>query len=583
MQHRVTIPNTDLNDVLLRLDAREHAIFALKSFTDDGWDTLLAWNPVTSFQYDDDNQTDVLSRLESYTDEQQALGRQVIGYMSYDFGCQLHNVQIHAKDDLNIPLVYVASFDNLIRFNETDAELFTSDPLFEDEVREIIKRPLNISPEKVYEKTLRPTLSRQEYKKAYKKIKDYIQAGDVYQINLTHRLEGISKKSGPELFSILSRSSQSNFQAYISIDGFEVLSFSPEQFITVKDQVIITSPIKGTRPRSVNADKDMALREDLLNSPKDSAELNMITDLMRNDLGEFCEVGSVKIAQKRVITKYPTLWHAHSSIMGTLPPETRAITAMAKLMPGGSITGCPKKRAIEIIDELEATRRNIYTGSIFTIKPNGELDSSIAIRTMIKKADHLYLSVGGGIVHDSEESDEYQESLDKAASFIYIDDERYRLSSDILEQQFGPTVIEILYQDAHTRVICAKSKKTELVLELSRVEFIKSGTHEFPQIHQEIVEGTSIGKAFRAHAVTFVREVKNTYQCTLPDNFLRWYGNSGPATVVSVSVLVGPKKSLYANILETYSSEVRWPYPHTIPTNDQLQSVQTSDQLLKSL
>jgi para-aminobenzoate synthetase component 1 len=417
--HHVTLSGTQLSDVLLRLGDHERHVSALASATSKGWGNLLAWNPVAIFQDQTENRAkDTVSQLEKFVEEQQKLRRQVIGYVSYDFGCLLQDVSIKADDDIGIPLVMAASFDSWLVFRNDAAEVHTTDPLYVNKVKEILQRPARKVSANAYKKALKPTLSRVAYNQAYKRVKDYIQAGDVYQINLTHRLEGATDASGRDLFCMLSETSQVDFRAYIETDDFEILSFSPERFIRVNGRVIETSPIKGTRPRSADVSEDEALRADLLTNPKDCAELNMITDLMRNDLGAICDVGSVAVTEERVITGYPTLWHAHATIQGKLSPEISPIAALANAFPGGSITGCPKKRAMEVISELEIRRRNIYTGSIFTVGPDGELDSSIAIRTMLKEADHLYLSVGGGIVYDSTEEDEYQESLDKARSFM---------------------------------------------------------------------------------------------------------------------------------------------------------------------
>ena len=583
MQLRATIKDTDLKTILLRLDNREQNIVALKSVTDNGWGNILAWNPVAIIQYSAASMVKNISELEAFTDEQQALNRHVIGYLSYDFGCQIHNIELNTLDDLQIPKLFVAAFDNFITFSDAGAEINTSNEKYIDEVRAIINRPIRDQSKKVYEKELTTTLSRRDYGTAFKKLKKYIQAGDVYQVNLTHRLEGTTKLSGQELFCTLSEPSEADFQAYISNKNFEVLSFSPERFVSIKDHDIKTSPIKGTRPRGLNKDEDKALKKDLIDNSKDKAELNMITDLMRNDLGAICEVGSVKITDNRVISGYPTLWHTHTTIEGRLVPEMRPIIALANLMPGGSITGCPKKSAIEIIDELEEKRRNIYTGSIFMINPDGELDSNVAIRTILKKSDQIFLSVGGGIVNDSDENEEYKESLDKAASFMMLVNKNKYLSSDILEKQFGPTNIEILYQDQLSRISCTRSTKSGRALELSQVTFNADGVNQFSNVHKDIANGMSIGKAFRAEKIEFMRETQSTFKCDLPFNFSKWFDVTDNAIVVNVSIIVGSEKILYANIVETYISGVKWSDSYELPSKKLPQSVQNFNRLLGTI
>lgn len=412
------LPNIHLNDLMLRLGPDESRLCALKGTTDEGWQTKAAWNPATEFKIKAGTTEFDTVELEAFVQEQQRLGRLTIGYLSYDFGCASHGITLSAQDDTDAPLVYVASFDSWLEFDDSGARIVSNDQSFVDHTKAILDRQPRTLPAQLYKKHLQPIQTREQYNNAYAKVQDYITAGDVYQINLTQRLEGTTELDGRDLFCSLSVGSQSNFQSYIE-DGFlEVLSFSPERFIKTKNDQIITQPIKGTRPRGKTTGQDKELEEDLLTNPKERAELDMITDLMRNDLGEVCEVGTVEVVERRAITAYPTLWHANSTIIGKLAKSVTPISALCHVSPGGSITGCPKKRAIEIIDELEPKRRGIYTGSIFMIQPNGDLDSNIVIRTIIKNSDKLLLSVGGGIVHDSRQAHEYQESLDKAASFL---------------------------------------------------------------------------------------------------------------------------------------------------------------------
>ncbi|MDB5167595.1 MAG: aminodeoxychorismate synthase, component [Candidatus Saccharibacteria bacterium] len=407
-----------LDDLLARLEDSEKNISVLSSATSDGWTPTVAWSPVEIFQVTSDATSDPTSLLEDFAEKQQKAGRLSIGYLSYDLGCILHDVALSTNDDLQTPLLYVLSFDNWITFNKHGSTLHEKSDSFSDEVKNIMKRiPRTLSAE-LYSKAPSASWSRESYNAAYQKVHDYIEAGDIYQVNLAHRLEGTTRVHGLDIYRKVSLSSHANFQSYIGGTGFEIISASPERFIRIADRNIETSPIKGTRPRGANPAQDEALRLDLETNPKDMAELNMITDLMRNDLGVISNVGSVVVSEERILTSYPTLWHAHSTIRGQLRTDISPIAALVSLMPGGSITGCPKKRAMEIIDEVELMRRGIYTGSIFVIQPTGELDSNIAIRTMIKKDDDIYLSVGGGIVYDSKQADEYDETIQKAAAFL---------------------------------------------------------------------------------------------------------------------------------------------------------------------
>jgi para-aminobenzoate synthetase component 1 len=416
----VSLKRLTLDSVLSRLDVTEKHVSVLSSSTSHGWQPTVAWNPVQVFEIDSRQTIIQTSELISFVNEQHKLGRLLVGYLSYDLGARLHNVELTTDDDLKTPLAYIHSFDNWITFDDYGSTVNASMSSFIKEVSQIMSRPSSPVPARLFDKKLFPTWSRTSYNTAYKNVQRYITAGDIYQANLTHRLEGVAHASGISIFRKINRTSNADFQSYIDGGNFEIISASPERFVLIRDGTIITTPIKGTRARGANQAEDESLRSDLASNPKDKAELDMITDLMRNDLGRISQIGSVEVIERRLLMAYPTLWHAHSEIHGKLLKDSHPIEALLSLMPGGSITGCPKKRAMEIIDEVEEKRRGVYTGSIFIIKPDGELDASIAIRTIVKKQDNVYLSVGGGIVYDSKQVSEYEETLQKAASFLKL-------------------------------------------------------------------------------------------------------------------------------------------------------------------
>lgn len=410
---KVEIPGIDALDMLMRLNDQEKNVFLTHSVTNDGWGTVFAWNPNETLVGEHSQE-----ELEAFTKRQQALGRLTAGYLSYDFGARQHGVKLKATNDVTSPPLYCAGFGNYLEFTHDKVIINSNDDTFVAKVKEIISRQLPRGADELYSQIPKPVQARDSYKNSFARVQKHILEGDVYQINLTHRLEGNSEVSGREIFCSLARGANVDFQSYIEVDGFEIISLSPERFIKIAHGHIETMPIKGTRPRARDKATDRRLAGELRDSQKDQAELNMITDLLRNDLGKICQPGTVKVTELRKITAYPTVWHAHSKIEGELMPEISPIAGLVSVSPGGSITGCPKKRAVEIIDEIEPYRRGIYTGSIFRLTPDGALDSSIAIRTMVKHGTNVYLSVGGGIVYDSIEPDEFQESLDKAASFL---------------------------------------------------------------------------------------------------------------------------------------------------------------------
>ncbi len=324
----------------------------------------------------------------------------LIGYISYDIAYGLYDIKQTASNDLKLPKIYFHAFR---KWTETTSAKIDK---------------IKFKKSKHNSKNFRPEISRKKYSIAYNKIKNYIKEGDIYQINLTHRLKAETNIPARELFLRTIEKNPVEFAAYIEGKNFEILSVSPERFIKIENENIETSPIKGTRPRRKTKKEDMKMKKVLLESEKEEAELNMITDLLRNDLGKVCKIGTVKVIYKREVKQCEAVWHTFSRITGKI--NTTPLKALISMLPGGSITGCPKKRAIEIIDELEPTTRGIYTGVIGYIKPNNTMDFNIAIRTIIKKGKKLYLQVGGGIVIDSNNKDEYRETLDKAKSFMKI-------------------------------------------------------------------------------------------------------------------------------------------------------------------
>ena len=401
----------------LQLGPEKNACF-LTGAGPQTWPTVIAFDPVHKFS---SKKRGAIPGLKNFLEENSGQGRKIIGFFSYDIGYELYRIKKTALDDLKLPDIYFLAFDNHIVFRGNRAKLCFRDKDFPDRVREInSRRPSGCSPHQGNSKNFRPETTKAAYEKAYRKIKQYIYDGDIYQMNLTHRLKASTDLPARFLFSKVIRANPVNFLAYIEDDNFEILSASPERFVRVRDRRIETCPIKGTRRRGRTEKTDEAYRRNLLADRKEAAELNMITDLLRNDLGRVCETGSVRVAGRRLISKCPSVWHTYSRITGTISPDIDPVDAVISMLPGGSITGCPKKRAMEIIDEIEPTTRSVYTGIIGYVDPGFNMDFNVAIRTIIKKKNNLYLQVGGGIVYDSRRNAEFQETLDKAKSFMKI-------------------------------------------------------------------------------------------------------------------------------------------------------------------
>jgi para-aminobenzoate synthetase component I len=256
------------------------------------------------------------------------------------------------------------------------------------------------------------------YEAAVRRIIDYIRAGDVYQVNLSQRFTVPFQGDAFALFRHLWQRNPAPFFAYIQGSDHQILSTSPERFLLQTGRRVETRPIKGTRPRGRTTEEDVALRAELAASPKDDAELSMIVDLLRNDLGKVCRPGSVAVTEHKRLEAYQNVYHLVSVVEGELETEQNSVDLLRATFPGGSITGCPKVRAMEIIDELEPCRRHLYCGSIGYIGFHDTMDLSIAIRTATVVGDTLCFSVGGGIVFDSDPAAEYQETLHKGRTLM---------------------------------------------------------------------------------------------------------------------------------------------------------------------
>jgi len=267
----------------------------------------------------------------------------------------------------------------------------------------------------------RPVRTDQDYLSSVNRILDYIDAGDCYQVNLSRQLEGKYRGSPWQAWRALCKEIPVPYAAYLNTGSSCVLSVSPEQFLQIEGQRVSSKPIKGTRPRSPDPAEDQRLKEELLSHPKDRAENLMIVDLIRNDLSRFCEAGSVQVPKMFGIESYRNVHQLVSRVTGNLKTGVRPLEALLSAFPGGSITGAPKRRAMEIIDELETHRRDAYCGSVFFLDQNGMLDSSIAIRTLQAWPDgRIHCWGGGGIVADSSPQEELRETEFKVRRMMDI-------------------------------------------------------------------------------------------------------------------------------------------------------------------
>ncbi|WP_026476858.1 aminodeoxychorismate synthase component I [Alkaliphilus transvaalensis] len=349
-----------------------------------------------------------------------------VGYLSYDLCHHIENLPRTALDDVNIPDCFFGLYDGVIIIDHRKNKTYVAslgikgDPsVIVDEIHTRIKEAEEVGvvinlQSKEKEVAFHSNFEKDEYIKTVNKVKDYIKAGDIYQANLTQRFHCQIEETPYEIYGKLRGINPAPFASFIDFGEGHIVSSSPERFIQIKDDIIETRPIKGTRPRGKTLEEDQANRNDLLTSEKDQAELLMIVDLERNDLGKISKTGTVKVTELFHLEEYPTVYHLVSTVQGKIKEENHVIDCIKATFPGGSITGAPKIRAMEIIDELEPTQRNIYTGSIGYIGLNGDVDLNIVIRTIVCKDDKAYFQVGGGIVWDSDATMEYEETLHKA-------------------------------------------------------------------------------------------------------------------------------------------------------------------------
>jgi para-aminobenzoate synthetase component 1 len=357
------------------------------------------------------------------------VGAGIFGYLSYDLKDYLETLPRTSMNDLSMPgICLFAPSIIIIHDLKTDTlRLFIpiralSGKNFLDEDIRAFRTILQTEtlPQKDLSciHGLRSNFTMDDYTAAVNKVKRYILSGDVYQVNISQRFETDFSDDPFNLFLALFHENPAPFFAYINAGDHQVVSTSPERFLKLQGKEVETRPIKGTRPRGKTEHEDRSLRLELEQSQKDDAELSMIVDLLRNDLGKVCRPRSVHVAQHKMVESYRNVFHLVSIVKGTLDAGYNSVDLIKATFPGGSITGCPKIRAMEIIDEIEPNRRHIYTGSIGYISFHDTMDLSIAIRTATICHGKMIFSVGGGIVYDSDPQDEYNETLHKGMTIM---------------------------------------------------------------------------------------------------------------------------------------------------------------------
>lgn len=351
-----------------------------------------------------------------------------IGYFSYEYGRKLMEVDSAKEDLVSIPDAVLVFYDFYIIEDRQEQRTYLiangitgeAAKLMDEMETRINGKPVYMQKESDTEYPIEvlPNFAKDEYKQAVDRMIRYIIEGDIYIVNMTQQLTVKSDKVPLDVFYDLRENNPSPFGGYFDYGDFQIVCASPERFLKMQKGHVNTRPIKGTRKRGETPEEDMLMRTELEKSEKDKSELLMIVDLERNDLNRVCNPGSVKVTELFTVEEYATVFHLVSDIEGDLEESKNVMDLLEAAFPGGSITGAPKYRAMEIIDEMENNKRNLYTGSIGYLTLDGDCDFNIVIRTALHKDGKYYLGVGGGITAESDLEFEYEETLQKAKAVL---------------------------------------------------------------------------------------------------------------------------------------------------------------------
>lgn len=347
-----------------------------------------------------------------------------MGLFGYDLGRRFERLPVQAEADLQLPQMAVGVYDWawVLDPHQGVAHLLVRGSQADLQRRLAWWQAQQVLPQPACKLTgpWQANLSQAEYAERFARVQAYLQAGDCYQINLTQRFDAPYAGDEWQAYQVLSRVNRAPFSAFLRLADAAVLSLSPERFLRLEGSQVQTKPIKGTLPRHADPDLDSQAAATLRHSPKDRAENLMIVDLLRNDIGRVCVPGSVAVPSLFAIESFPAVHHLVSTVTGTLMAGLSGLDLLRACFPGGSITGAPKIRAMEIIEELEPQRRNLYCGSIGYHSQDGRLDTSICIRTLVAEAGRLHVWAGGGIVADSQVESEYAELFHKLGKILPV-------------------------------------------------------------------------------------------------------------------------------------------------------------------
>ncbi|WP_428908558.1 anthranilate synthase component I [Niallia sp. Krafla_26] len=354
-----------------------------------------------------------------------------VGFAGYDAIRQYENIGAVPKDEINVPDIHFLFFEVIVVFDHLEQKIYlvgaphvngSSEEALLEQIKDVQKQILNPVPqteEKEAKLTaFKASIPKQEFIKHVENAKKYIEEGDIFQVVLSQRLKAKIEGDPFSLYRKLRIKNPSPYMYYFDFSDYYIAGVSPESLIKVSGKNVITNPIAGTRPRGKNETEDKQLAQDLLADEKELAEHKMLVDLGRNDLGRVCKFGSVHLSKYLQIERFKHVIHLVSEVEGELKDECSPIDALISTLPAGTVSGAPKIRAMEIINEMENVKRGIYSGAIGYFSSNGNLDFALAIRTMVIKGNEAFIQAGAGIVHDSIPEKEYEETIHKLKMFL---------------------------------------------------------------------------------------------------------------------------------------------------------------------
>ncbi|MFV1884900.1 MAG: anthranilate synthase component I [Balneola sp.] len=359
-----------------------------------------------------------------------------VGFSAYDTFRLVENLPNVPEDDLLLPEANWAFYDEIFAFDHVKHQVVLIKTVFTEEVDDLesayelaqasldkmeaaamhtdyFRRDFQIHPE-----SLKSNMDKSYFESIVEKGKRYIYEGDIFQVVLSQRFEADMEGDSFMLYRALRMVNPSPYLFYLDFDGFTLVGSSPEVLVSVQNKEVRVLPIAGTRPRGKTHEEDLELEEDLKADPKELAEHIMLVDLGRNDLSRVCKAGTVKLERNQVIERYSHVMHIVSDVVGQLQEEQTSVDALMQCFPAGTVSGAPKIRAMEIIDELEPTKRGVYAGAVGYFDFSGNMDTCIAIRTMVVTGNKVYIQAGAGIVADSDPHKEFEETQNKAGALV---------------------------------------------------------------------------------------------------------------------------------------------------------------------